>query len=209
MKGPIEYIKESWKIYTKKENFIFFAKIMAVILIVTLPLGYLLSYLRSQNNDLMLILVGILAALVGIWVSSTKYVSIIKMGSPEKEVFKLGFKMMWVYFLLSIVLGLIILGGLILLIIPAIIFGVWYSFSIFLLFDKNIGIKEALRQSKNMVKGRFWKVLGRSLVFGLITLLVNFVFASIPYAGNIIVSFLAPVFILPSYLLYRDLVLSN
>ena len=42
-------------------------------------------------------------------------------------------------------------------------------------------------------------------VFGLFGFLISFIFGLIPYAGGILVSFLAPLFVLPSYLLYRDL----
>ena len=44
MKSPIEYIKEAWAIYTKKENFVFFAKIMAVLVILSTTIGFVSNY---------------------------------------------------------------------------------------------------------------------------------------------------------------------
>lgn len=205
MKGPIQYIKEAWVIYTKKENFIFFAKIMAILATISAILGYSVVYLKTQNNDLLLICAGLLIAIFGVWLNSTQYVVVLNQNLNPKDVFKLGFKKMWRFFLISIVLGFIILAGIILLIIPAFIFGIWYSFSLFLVMDKDLSIKESLSQSKAMVKGKFWKVLGRNLVFGLFGFLIGLVLGFVPYAGTIVVSFLAPLFILPSYLLYRDL----
>lgn len=205
MKGPIQYIKEAWVIYTKKENFIFFAKIMSVLAIISAILGYSVVYLKTQNNDLLLICAGLLIAIFGVWLNSTQYVVVLNQNLNPKDVFKLGFKKMWRFFLISIVLGFIILAGIILLIIPAFIFGIWYSFSLFLVMDKDLKIKEALTQSKLMVKNKFWQVLGINLVFGLFGFAVGFVVGLIPYVGSVIVTFLAPLFILPSYLLYRDL----
>jgi len=44
LKGPIEYIKEAWRIYIKKENFIFFARIMAVLVILSSVLSFVTGY---------------------------------------------------------------------------------------------------------------------------------------------------------------------
>lgn len=219
MKGPIEYIKEAFRIYTKKENFIFFAKIMAVLTIISTVISYSHTYVsqfvlspepvRFNFDNIPLTILFVLIALFSFifyfYSLSTSYVSILNIETNEKGIFQLGYKKMWRLFLISMVIGLIIFGGMVLLIVPAVIFGVWYSFSLFLVMDKTLSIKESLKQSKAMVKGKFWKVLGRNLVFGLFGFLIGFVFGLIPYAGSIIVSFMAPLFILPSYLLYRDL----
>jgi len=216
MKTPIEYIKEAGGIYTTKENFIFFAKIMAVIIIVTTSLSYVFNYFYpvttfenlDYSNTPMLIaffLFSVLGFLVSLWSQTTTYYAIFRKTESEKEVFKLGFKNMPKLFLVSIVVGLIIFLGMILLVIPAIIFAVWYSFSILLVLDKGVGIGQALKQSKSMVSGRFWKILGRSVVFGLFSFTIAIVFSLVPYAGNILVLFLSPLTLLPFYLLYKDL----
>lgn len=216
MKTPIEYIKEAWGIYTKKENFIFFTKIMAVLVIFSSAISFTTGYFYSSDyvnnidfsNKPMFIgfvAISLIAVIGGLWSQTTTYFSILKMGDSEKEVFKIGYQKIGRFLLISLVIGLIILGGTILLIIPAIIFGIWYSFSTWLVLDKNMGIKEALKQSKLMVKGKFWKILGRSVVFGLFTFIVSVVLSLIPYAGSFLLSFIAPLLLLPFYLLYRDL----
>lgn len=216
LSGPVEYIKEAWGIYTKKENFIFFAKIMAVLSILSAAVGYIVGYFYpaglegfDYSNIPMLIgfiLISIISIILSFWTQTTQYYSILKIGSSEVEIFRLGFKKSFKFFLISLTVGLIILLGLVLLIIPAILFGVWYSFSIWLVMDKDMKIGEALKTSKAMVKGRFWKVLGRSFVFGLFSFFVSLIFTAVPYAGSLLVSFLAPLFMLPFYLMYKDLV---
>ena len=219
MKGPVEYIKASWQIYFKKENFLFFAKIMVVLTIVSTVISYSHTYISqfvlspdpvrfNFNNVPLTILyfsIALFSFIFYFYSQVTTYLSVINIGVLEKDVFKLGYKNMWKFFVISLVIGLIVGFGALLLIVPAIIFGIWYSFSAFFVLDKGLGVGEALKQSKALAKGKFWAVLGRNMVFGLFGFLIGFVVALIPYAGSIIVSFLAPLFLLPSYLFYRDL----
>ncbi len=220
LKGPIEYIKEAWKIYTKKENFIFFVRIMSIVVLLVTSVGFVFGYLFPQQsweniqyeNPIMIVvfIVLILASVIlGLWTQTATYFSILKLGQTEKEVFKLGFSKMLKFFLVSLVVGLIVLLGLILLIIPAIIFGTWYSFSVWLVLDKGMGIGEALKTSKTMVKGNFWRILGRSIIFGLFTFFISILTSLIPYIGGLIVSFIAPLYMLPFFLLYKDLSLEK
>ncbi len=220
MKSPIEYIKEAWAIYTKKENFVFFAKIMAVLVIINTLLGYLINYLFPvqnwenldfQNIPVLIgfVCISLVAFLVNMWTYSTMYMAILKMGKDEKEIFRLGYKKMWKYFLITFVVTLIVMLGLVLLIVPGVMFGIWYSFSLFLVLDKSMGIKASLKQSKEMVKGKFWKIFVVNAVIMIISFIFGMIANAIPYAGSILISFVMPLFSLPSYLLYRDLSTRN
>jgi len=220
MKTPIEYIKEAWGIYTKKENFIFFARIMAVLVILSTTIGFVTGYffpddylknIDFSNTPMLIgfIVISLIVIIINLWTQTTTYFVVLRMESSEKDIFKISLKMMGKFLLISLALGLIFLAGLILLIIPAIIFGVWYSLSTFLVLDKGMGIREALKSSKLMVKDKFWKVLGRITVFGLFTFVISLVLTVIPYAGSMTVSFIAPLFLLPFYLLYKDLLLEK
>lgn len=218
MKKPIEYLKESWTIYSKKENFIFFAKIMAILVIIPTGFSYLMNYFYPANiwedldfkNTPMLIgfiILSLFSVIIGLWVNATTYVAVLTKPTKNiKSVFKKSLKLIGKYFLISSVFGLLIFLGLILLIIPAIIFAVWFSFSQFLVLDKNLKIKESLLKSKIMVKGKFWKVLGRFAVFILAIFVVQVVLGGVPYIGLLITSFIAPLFLLPFYLFYKDLI---
>lgn len=67
---------------------------------------------------------------------------------------------------------IIFLGGLILFIIPGVIFGLWYTFSQqVLVLDGKQGL-EALAASKELVKGRFlsvlWRLLGGTVIITII-----------------------------------------
>lgn len=222
MKTPIEYIKEAWKIYTDKKNFVFFARIMAVVTAITGILSYLMGYLfpfkyPTESIDFtnprklgLFIILTLLIGFVGLWGKSAGYVAVIKTGKDEKEILKLGYRKMWKFFLIMLVSGIIIVLGLVALVIPGIIFSVRYSMSPFLVMEKNLGIKAALSESSKMVKGKFWKLLGRFIVFGLFTFLISLLMELVPYGGGyLLTTFAAPLFILPFYLLYKDMGLRN
>lgn len=216
MKTSIEYIKEAWGIYTKKENFIYFAKIMAVITIFSFSVSLLNNYLIPDNylkqGDFSKIpllatyvALSVASIVIGLWSQSTHYLAILNMNSDERKVLNLGFKKIIKLFVISFVVGLIVVLGAVMLIVPAIMFGIWYSFSVWLVLDKNMGIREALKTSKQMTKGKFWKILGRSVIFGLFTFIVSILISIVPYFGTIVLMFVAPLFLLPYYLMYKDL----
>ncbi len=108
-----------------------------------------------------------LVALIGlIIVSSLGKIALIKAIDLQgqintKELIRLSWPLVGKYILLQILLGLTIIGGFILLVIPGIIFSVWFSFTPFILIAEGIGGRAAFRQSKAYVKGKFWGILGR------------------------------------------------
>lgn len=65
------------------------------------------------------------------------------------------------YLLTSIVTGFITLGGLILFIVPGIIFSIWFAFASTIVVIEQTRIFEALSRSRALVQGRFWSILWR------------------------------------------------
>ncbi len=76
---------------------------------------------------------------------------------------------------LSIVLGLLLLVLFILLIIPGIIFGVYWIFASLFLVIENRRIGECLDASKQLVKGKWWRVFGYYLLLGIIVVVVSLI----------------------------------
>jgi hypothetical protein len=79
---------------------------------------------------------------------------------------KLFLPYLWVSFLTSI----IALFGFVLLIVPGVIFAIWYSFSVIALVLEDKHGMEALRRSKELVKGRVIEVFGKFLLMAIIVL---------------------------------------
>ncbi len=111
--------------------------------------------------------------------------------------------------LLNVLIVLILIGGYLLLFIPGLIFGVWYGFSLIFLFAENKKGKEALRASRELVRGYFWPIVWRLLVMLALIWLVSFGVSMIPFLGSVAGMALS-LFVLPfmniyTYLLYKDL----
>lgn len=65
------------------------------------------------------------------------------------------------YLLTSIAVGFATLGGLILFIIPGIVFSIWFAFASTIVVIEQTRIFEAMRRSRALVRGRFGSVLWR------------------------------------------------
>ncbi len=80
----------------------------------------------------------------------------------------------WTYLGASILVGLIIVGGLLLLIIPGIYWAIKYQFTLNLVVDKKLQPVEALKESGKITYGHKWWLLGFGIVLGLINLATIF-----------------------------------
>lgn len=85
------------------------------------------------------------------------------------EIFN-SYKMFWTFLGVSILTGLAVLGGFILLIIPGIIWAIKYSFSTLILIDTDGRPIASMKESGAITKGSKWKLLGFYLVLGLINM---------------------------------------
>ncbi len=75
--------------------------------------------------------------------------------------------------------GLIILGMLLLLIVPGIIWSLYYSLVVYVVALRGFSGKRALDYSKSIVKGQWWRVFGYLCAIEIMTLLAGFL-VSIP-----------------------------
>lgn len=105
--------------------------------------------------------------------------------------------MAWISALYSFIVG----GATLLLLIPGILTGIWFFACAYLVVDDDTRGMDALLQSKALVAGRFWPVLGRLLLVWLMGTVVGM----IPVIGAIMSLLVAPFSLLYSVVLYRNL----
>ncbi|MCX6705010.1 MAG: hypothetical protein NT162_01590 [Candidatus Woesebacteria bacterium] len=214
--SPFDLIKKAINIFAKKENIIFLVKIyvpVGVFSAISLAQTFLPASIRNSNSPWLFVGVGILQILyflTSVFVTVSGIIALGKIvGGGElsaKKTFKSAWKNYWIFLLLSIVLTLIYLLGFVFLIIPGILFVVWFAFSRFMAIEKGFRIKQSLLKSKELVKGMYWKILGRLLVFGAFTFIVQMILSIAPYGvGSIISSLCGGLYLLPLYLLYKEL----
>ena len=94
--------------------------------------------------------------------------------------------------LFMVLIGLLFL----LLIVPGIIFSVYWILTMFVWFNEpKLGFMNSLKKSRELVKGRWWRTLGYGILLMLILAVVGALFSWIIYL-NSIVSLLSSVFII-------------
>ncbi len=77
----------------------------------------------------------------------------------------------WKYFGAYLLVGLAVGIGIILLIVPGIIFALMFMFATFIVIDRGLGPIDALNESSRIGKGYKWQLFGFTLVLVLINLL--------------------------------------
>lgn len=105
---------------------------------------------------------------IGIIKISLKFVEGVK--SEFSELFS-GSQLLLNFILTSILYGLIVVAGFILLIVPGVIWAIKYQYSLYLVVDKKMTPMQAIKESGRITSGVKWGLLG----FSIIILLINFV----------------------------------
>jgi hypothetical protein len=209
LSSPIKLIKDSFEIFFEKKNLVYFASIYLLLI----PFQILFSFQGSIKYvpligvvilvNILYLVVYLLTLVAGI--SAVRRV-IAKEPLDLKKTYVFAWKNLWKFSLLATLVFLATFGGFILLIIPGIIIGVWLSFANFVFIDQGLGVKASMGKSRELVKGRFWAVFGRLFVFGLFSGLVGIMVSVVPFGiGSGIVNLAGALFILPSFLLYKEL----
>ncbi|MBW3020990.1 hypothetical protein KY334_06865 [Candidatus Woesearchaeota archaeon] len=206
-----EILSDSWKRFIDN-----FGLIFLVTLIVYIPINFILNSIPLEETVESIINFAkysiILEGLFGIF-ATMAIAFIIKSSIDGKKIslgsaFSKSLGKWWKVILTNLVLGLFLFGLMFLLVIPAIIFYIYWIFAIYVVLFTDNYAKGALDYSKKIVEGRWWKVLGYSITFAIIASLVYFTLASIPFfesnefwvnfSFDIIVDVLASFFIVVS-----------
>lgn len=222
-------IKESFQILFKNIvyllKFWLFRVCILIPLLIPLGIGVLFSGLVfSWPLVVGGIVTLILTVVYGVWFSASTFVVTKSMVDNEivpiktlaqNSWYQMG-KILWTSFLS----GLIIALGIILLVVPGVIFAFWFYFAIQVALYENLSGKAALSRSKALVKGHFWWLVKNLAIWFGISLLVSLVLgvglSFTPISENVQKIILYPInfveaaiSLIYSFLLYRDLVKSS
>ena len=240
--GPVELLKSSWEIL--KARWRTFVAIQLVPVLILIPVGIIAVlvfgvYGVSKSvadghvpTDLagfitafkviapVALVMGLISGLLQLW-ANLALIFVIKDWKEDigfKGAFRLSWKILRSYLWVSFLVGLAVMGGLILLVIPGLIFGVLLAFSGYILIDQGVKGKAALKASMALVKGRFWAVVGRIAVIAILGLILTSVgeyiskawentpMAWIGVLGTFVVSFMwTPFAVAYAWLLYSSL----
>jgi hypothetical protein len=167
------------------------------------------------------LLAGAIAALIAVLISAVLQAAILRaaaqatIGDPVdvEASYRYGLKRLWSVILVSILVGLVVAVGFILLVIPGIIFLVFLSVSIPVLIVEGRRGTEAMGRSWNLVRGNFWHAFGVIVVAALIVGIISGIIGAIGgdnWAVRWIFTAIAQILTVPfaslvSVLLYLDL----
>ncbi len=218
------------------------AQLLTIVAIVVIPLS-IISFLivrvalapgttRQQIGDtvvevpeprslIVLLLAAGIGAAIAIIINSIlqaatmRGAALASLGEPVdiSDSYRWGMRRFGSVLLVAVLIGLGVLGGLILLIIPGIIFLVLWSVSIPAVVVEGKRGTEAMRRSWQLVRGHFWFVLGVVVVAAIITSVVSSIFSAIAGESDILALILntvgqiitAPFSALVTVVLYLDL----
>lgn len=233
LQSPIALLKSAWFIYA--DRFWLFVKTILMSIAGMIPfaismlLFLLISVLKLSDtiNVALLVIAGLIslaAFLFGIYISLRfKAASYILCAEEKtitiKELFNKTKGLAWPFFVVSLGTAILVVLWSILFIIPGVIFAVFYAFSVFtLIFDKK-SPGQALKHSKELVKGYWWPVFGRLVFIGVLIAVLSAIISAISSTmpdksiqqsiwmaiGQIATTILSPVLIVYTYLLYKNL----
>ena len=167
-----DIISKTWKIYTRN-----FVSILIITLIIYVPINIILFFVSYANGEEISLpsyfrliqlsesLFGIIAVFAIIFITA-KAVGGERL-SPGSAL-KMSFEKWGSGILTNIVQGFILFLLLILLIVPGLIWIVYYSFTSQIVALNDLKYKRALDYSKSLVKGNWWRTLGYSIVIALV-----------------------------------------
>jgi len=163
-----------------KSNFWFFVGLLLIIWSISLIYSLVNNQIKEQS--VLSIIVGLAFFVLNIIVTMGAIKIALKFHDGQKgkiadlfSCFYLFFK----YVLGSVIYGLIVLAGLILLIIPGIIWAIKFQFFGYFIVDKELGPIESLKQSAKITKDAKWTLF----LFGLLSGLINFLGALLLLVG--------------------------
>jgi hypothetical protein len=110
-------------------------------------------------------------------------------------------------FAADILVFLIIIFGLVLLIIPAVIFYIWLYFVKYIMVVEDVSPLTAIKKSRNLARGYFWALIIRSAVLFVLNLLASFAVGVLifPLVKTAILTLITPYWMLLTFMLFEEI----
>lgn len=156
-----------------KENVFFFLSVFVVWAFVTVGSKTIQNSLNSERQVFLSFIFSILMWIAGSIISMGIINICLKFVDNKKPILKdiLYTKSVFNFLLASVVRNIIIVFGLVLLIIPGIIFAIKLQYSEYLIVDKGLDAVSSLKKSWEMTKGVKWNLFLLALLLCLINIL--------------------------------------
>jgi len=177
-----EILKQALREYSQNFDSIF--KLMLVLNLIPLTIFALVQNLPDWNTTLLLVKFSLLIPifliliLAGIYLLGTLIKTpLTKKSYKFKDFFSFSIREYFYFAGFFFVFYLFIFGLFLLLVIPAIIFFIYWIFSAYIFFREKAGILKSLKASRMLVKGKWWRVFGYSFLLGVLFIPIYVVMA--------------------------------
>lgn len=161
----------SWKTFKKNLQF------LLIVFVILVAVGMVPSYLQTwskENMPQISFLISIISWIVQMVTSIGVIIISIKLVDGKKaemaDIYK-HYPLLLNYFLGSLLYGLVVVGGLILLVIPGIIWGIKYQYTTYLIVDRGMSPLDAFKKSGKITQGHKMKLFYLGLVFMAMTVI--------------------------------------
>ncbi|WP_303722020.1 zinc-ribbon domain-containing protein [Malonomonas rubra] len=214
LQGIGRLLTDSWELFCQRGWGLTTIYLLGILLLFTpLLLAFILLppqwYEESRQFWSVAIVTSAFGLLGSAWLAASMLSYICRKDLGIFGAINRGRRQLWQFFALILLLGLTVGGGSLLLVIPGIIFTVWFFFCQYVLADEELSGIQAMARSRQLVHGHWWAVLGRFLLLPLVTLSIFTLTARLPIIGaplNFIFSLLiTPFSLLYYYQIYRNL----
>lgn len=164
-------ISEAWSILKKNAKFLLLSALGLFVI------NFLVSMIAGAANDGsgLQVFSSVLQFIISLYVGVAVLVVGLKAARHDTLTFKVwkitDLELLKRYFLTSLVYGLIVAGGMILLVVPGIIWGIMYSQALYIAIDQGKGVRESLKASKDLTRGFKGKIFLIGLVMALISII--------------------------------------
>ena len=214
LSGIGDLFRKSWEIYRSRIGVLLPVYLLSIVIfLAAFGVGVGVSvvfglFAQSVRGPVIVsgALAGFLAAMVAFfWALAALTFAVVDERIGIREAFGKGWERIMAFAWLYVLSGFIITGGYLLLIIPGLIFLVWFGFGQFILAEEDQRGMQALLKSKEYVRGRWFGVFWRLLVVWLASAGLGV----IPFIGPLLSLLFVPFVMIYMYLLYGDLKASN
>ena len=201
MKAPLVLLKESMHFYATH-----FMLLAGIFLIPT-----------AVDITSTLLSLGFAGDVVSFVVGTFSYIALIlAIDNPKgigtiQHAFQVSTPIFFRYLFVSIIVGFLVMLGIFALLLPGLLFMVWFMPASFVVVLENRGVEETLKQSREYARGRWSPIFLRLVVLGLFIFAVISPFAflsgvtGVGEVGIYIVAWLlTPLSYIYLYLLYRE-----
>lgn len=180
-----EIFKQSLVIYQKR--FWTFFLIVLIPLLFTGLISYFTGFLPKNIKLINHLLTYIIISTIPFWGNLSLYQTIQNKNTDLFKIFKLSLKKLLPFLILSLLFELAIFGGLILLVIPGILFMIWFSLAFWIFVDQDIHGNKALLLSKKYMTGNIGYVF-KKMTFIVLLSILPLLITSIIFKENLILS---------------------